>query len=426
VVLEHVPLDLPACAGIVTGELQAPLGHVAVLATNRGTPNMALREGFRDPRLRALEGRLVRLRVTRRTGRSRPPPRRRPSARGRRRPALAMTPPRSLTRTELVDVARLRYRDVDSVGAKAAQLGVLAAGGGRPVPRAFAIPFSAYVQHFRASGAEALFQGCPPTAAFRSDPARATRASPPSASASSGRPSTRSSSRPCGAKMRRDFATARVRFRSSTNAEDLPGFNGAGLYRSTLAPRDADADALADGDPRGVGEHLVVLGLGGAGVLPRAAGARRDGGAGAGVHRRRRGRRRRDHRQPLQRRPPRHLSQRPGGRGEGGAVTSARGDEVPEQVLYYTYGEEGEFERVSRSSLTRGGDVLSEGDLRAIVPHLRAIDAHFVPSLSFEDRGGRAMDVEFILSGPTRRVVIVQARPITLRYDEGRGFALPP
>jgi hypothetical protein len=44
-------------------------------------------------------------------------------------------------------------------------------------------------------------------------------------------------------------------------------------------------------------------------------------------------------------------------------VTSARADQVPEQVIYYTYGESGEFERIARSSLTRGAAVMTDAEL---------------------------------------------------------------
>src|SRR5690606_5845311 len=40
---------------------------------------------------------------------------------------------------------------------------------------------------------------------------------------------------------------ARVRLRSSTNAEDLPGFTGAGLYASGVLARDASEAEIASG-----------------------------------------------------------------------------------------------------------------------------------------------------------------------------------
>jgi phosphoenolpyruvate synthase/pyruvate phosphate dikinase len=108
---------------------------------------------------------------------------------------------------------------------------------------------------------------------------------------------------------------------------------------------------------------------------------------------------------------------------EGGSVTSSRGDDVPEQILYYTYGGEGEFERLSRSSRAHGAYVLRDEEVLRLASVLVSIHAHFIGS-SYES--DHAMDVEFVLAGPDRRLVIVQARPIALRHDEGRGWAEPP
>jgi hypothetical protein len=424
VVLEHVPLDLPACAGIVTAELQAPLGHVAVLATNRGTPNMALREGFRDPQLRALEGRLVRLRVTPQewtvTAATQEEAERAWEA---QRPRMAMTPPRSLTRTELVDVARLRYRDVDFVGAKAAQLGVLAGVEGVAVPRAFAIPFSAYANHLRTSGAEALFQGLWQTTPFRNDPDARDAGLAAIRERILRAPVDPQLLAAVGSRMRQQFARARVRFRSSTNAEDLPGFNGAGLYRSTLAPRDASPEALAtairevwastwsftaweEREFFRIRQELVAMGV----LVQESIDDDVVDGVGITANPFNAGR------------PAIFLNAQVAG-AEGGAVTSARGDDVPEQVLYYTYGEEGEFERLSRSSRTNGAAVLTDAEVMTLSRALRAIHRGLNDAIGAG--GDTPMDVEFILAGSARRLVFVQARPYPIRHDFDRGMARP-
>ena len=62
-VLDQVPNDISAVAGIITQEFQTPLAHINVLSQNRGTPNMALRGAYSREDLRALEGKWVRLDV---------------------------------------------------------------------------------------------------------------------------------------------------------------------------------------------------------------------------------------------------------------------------------------------------------------------------------------------------------------------------
>src|SRR5688572_10911470 len=59
VVLDTVPNDLAVTLGIITQEFQTPLSHVNVLSQTRKIPNMALRNAFTDPKLRALEGKRV-------------------------------------------------------------------------------------------------------------------------------------------------------------------------------------------------------------------------------------------------------------------------------------------------------------------------------------------------------------------------------
>ncbi|MCW5804533.1 MAG: hypothetical protein KIT31_19335, partial [Deltaproteobacteria bacterium] len=61
VVLGTQPLELPPVAGIITDEVQAPLGHIAILAHTRRTPNMARRGASTLPQIAALAGKPVRL-----------------------------------------------------------------------------------------------------------------------------------------------------------------------------------------------------------------------------------------------------------------------------------------------------------------------------------------------------------------------------
>lgn len=60
---EEVPNDIPVVAGLITGQIQTPLCHVALLCSNRWTPNMALMEAWKDDRLKDLVGKWVKLTV---------------------------------------------------------------------------------------------------------------------------------------------------------------------------------------------------------------------------------------------------------------------------------------------------------------------------------------------------------------------------
>lgn len=63
VVLDGVPNDISITAGIVTGDFQTPLAHINVLSINRGTPNMGLKDAQLHPDLLALKDKWVELDV---------------------------------------------------------------------------------------------------------------------------------------------------------------------------------------------------------------------------------------------------------------------------------------------------------------------------------------------------------------------------
>lgn len=426
VVLDEVPLDLPVCAGIITGQLQAPLGHVAVLATNRRTPDMALRGAFNDASLRALEGRLVRLRVTPQEYSVAPAS----QAEAERaweamRPREEMVPPLRDHSDALVDISRARYRDVGVVGAKAAQLGELASiGGDIYVPRAFAIPFRAYRDHLWRHHLDAALREALARDDFRSDPQVRQRTLAEVRERIARAPLTRELIASVRAEIEGRLRGARVRLRSSTNAEDLPGFNGAGLYRSVVIARGATDEQLADAiravwastwnlqayeeraffrvDQSRVAMAVLVQESVDDDVVDGVAITANPFNEG---------------------RPGLFINAQVAG-AEGGSVTSARGDEVPEQILYYTYGEEGEFERISRSSrVPEGQTVLTDPEVLRLARALRTIHQHYNGIESWERE--TPMDVEFLLAGAERRLVFVQARPYAVRYDFDRGVAAP-
>jgi pyruvate, water dikinase len=65
VVSDSVPDGIPmVVGGLITQQFQTPLSHVNVLSQDRGTPNMGLRGALANPALRALEGKWVRLTVS--------------------------------------------------------------------------------------------------------------------------------------------------------------------------------------------------------------------------------------------------------------------------------------------------------------------------------------------------------------------------
>lgn len=244
VVTDDVPNDIPLVGGLITEALQTPLAHVNVLSQNRGTPNAALRHARSE--LSDYFEQLVRLEVA--PGgidvRLAEPAEAQAywDSLGSNEPALA---PRLDTSVRGVQpLSEHSLESLPMIGAKAAQLAELGrinvSYAGCPsssvpiaVPRdGFAIPVVHYLEHFEASGASARLEQLREQPDFQDDPlVRAAglaqvrelmleHAVDPELLSE------------VEVAVEQRFGQERVRFRSSSNAEDLPKFNGAGLYTS--------------------------------------------------------------------------------------------------------------------------------------------------------------------------------------------------
>ena len=423
VVLAEVPLDLPVCAGVITAELQTPLSHVAVLSANRGTPNMALRNANHDAALRALDGQLVHLHVTPQEYTvTRATQSEAEASWNAHRPAEMAHLHRSESDPGLPALAAIDAGDIDLVGAKAAQMGALAQiTPALPLPRAFALPFRAYLDHLRRNHLDAELTRLLADPQFQNDPTVRERSLAALREHIIAAPVDPALLTRLRREIQRSFPNTRVRFRSSTNAEDLPGFNGAGLYLSTRTeanPTDAQiADALrrvwaSTWNFQGFEErtyYRIPQDEVAMGVLVQES---IDDDVATGV--------------AITANP--FDEGRPGfyinSQVSAGSVTSAGNGEVAEQSIFYTYPPPGALERLSSSSRTNGQPVLTNQELTALSSHLAAIHGYFYGTVPWQT--GQSMDVEFIVAGPSRRIVIVQARPFAVRWNEGRTYARDP
>lgn len=236
VILLATPVHLDPVGGIITTTRASPLSHVNMLADAFDVPNAYVRDA--GNKWRHLEGRLVSLDVSERgvvieaataTDLARDRRSRTGSA-----PVLRGA---DLSSRDMMALSDLRREDANKVGAKAANLGAVTAIAARnrhvfEVPPGFAIPFSWYRSFVRMNGIDQEI------AAVIADPKMST---------------DRDHARRRLAALRTRFDAGRmdpalidmvrrsrasiigdngVFARSSTNAEDLPRFNGAGLYTS--------------------------------------------------------------------------------------------------------------------------------------------------------------------------------------------------
>ena len=239
VLINGMPLDIPVVAGIITTEFQTPLSHINVLSHNRSTPNMALRDGWTNTKLTDLENKLVYLKVSLDSFYIRE------ATLAEAETFWAQNEPQTphilnldTTTTGLIDLTKADINSVNTIGGKAANFAELIKVnvtdyGPLTLPEGYtAIPFYYYHQHIKKYGLDAFIDKMLEDTLFQ------TNVEWKKAQLQKLRDSIiKSDIDTAFLHMVKDHAVDwymynRIRFRSSTNAEDIEGFNGAGLYDS--------------------------------------------------------------------------------------------------------------------------------------------------------------------------------------------------
>lgn len=246
VVLDQAPNDINVVMGIVSQEFQTPLSHVNVLSQNRKTPNMGLRGAMSNPTLRALEGKPVELTVGKSAWSVREVSQAEADAFwASHKPAPVQLPALDLSVTGLVDVdevtpepangATLRdaiKKSVLAFGGKAAHYSILRRTAGVPVQKAFAVPVHYYDQFMSQNGIYARLDALLADASFVADSrVRDAKLAELRAAIEAGTVDAELQAL-LKAKIAAEYPGRKLRFRTSTNSEDLDGFPCAGCYES--------------------------------------------------------------------------------------------------------------------------------------------------------------------------------------------------
>jgi hypothetical protein len=239
--INGIPNDIPVVAGIITTDFQTPLSHINVLSHNRGTPNMALRDGWTNARLEGLLDQLVYLKVTLDSFYVRQ------ATIAEAERFWAQKEPTKIQKlvidtltTGLVNLAGADHNRVSTIGGKAANFAELMhiTYQNQPIPvpeGAFAIPMRYYWNHLKSNRMDVYLKEMLANPEFKAN--SSTRA------AMLGHLRQLILDAPVDpallelvrARMGTAEPFSHYRFRSSTNAEDIEGFNGAGLYNSYSA-----------------------------------------------------------------------------------------------------------------------------------------------------------------------------------------------
>ena len=232
VIFKEVPVHLTPLSGIITTEPASPLSHVNMLAKSWAIPNATIKSA--DKLFKQLDGKYVRLEVRENDYSLAPADPREVEVRNRewvKRTGL-ITPRADLGYTQLTGLNRQRARDAVRFGAKSANLGEIlhARLPGVEVPAGFAIPFHFYQDFIRRNHLEERIAAAVEEDRFVHDPRyRKTRLAEVRKWIEEGH-HDESFRRDVLEKVQREYAGLGLFARSSTNAEDLPNFSGAGLY----------------------------------------------------------------------------------------------------------------------------------------------------------------------------------------------------
>jgi pyruvate,water dikinase len=420
VVVNGLPNDIPVLAGIITTEFQTPLSHVNVLSHNRGTPNMALKSAWNDSVINAHLNKLVYFSVQLDSFEIR-------DASideaqefwNKNEPQTPVAMNCNDSTPGLCDMSNLSYKSTPVVGAKAANFAELAKlfnSDSVSVPEgAFAIPFYYYRKHAIKSGVDSLLRILSEDSLAKIDISRKSQMLEKIRNQLLLTPLDTNLVSEVKSKIQSLTNYTKIRFRSSTNAEDLKGFNGAGLYESYSAdlndPKHSVDKAIKqvyasmwtlegyeEREYFKIDQNSVAMGI----LVHRSFPQERANGVAITTN-------------IFNRLIPAFTINV---QSNDISVVNPPPGYTADLLLYYVF-EPDAFtnpliETITRSNITGGASVLSDKEIVLLAKSLDLIKNHYFYDLQI-DQGAWyydfAMDVEFKFDGPERKLYIKQARP---------------
>lgn len=239
VLLNTIPVDIAVVAGIITTEFQTPLSHINVLSHNRGTPNMALRDGWTNPKVNDFLVKLVYLKVALDSFTIREATvEEAQHFWSQKEPQTVHQLKMDTLTAGLIDLTKANVKMVSTIGGKAAnfaELTKVTVSGleGLPLPENyFAIPFYYYWRHMKQAGLDVFVKNMLNDPQFQTDINYRKQKLDDLRSAIKSAPLDAGLLEMVKSRLVNPEGFTSFRFRSSTNAEDIEGFNGAGLYGS--------------------------------------------------------------------------------------------------------------------------------------------------------------------------------------------------
>jgi hypothetical protein len=423
VILNGLPNDLPVVSGVITTPFQTPLCHISLLCYNRGTPNSTYRSAWTDPKVQALVNRLVFYEVTADTFTLRTASEAEAKAfwdKTENRKPIVLRIDTSLK--QLADLSKMQFSNVSLVGGKAANFAELLKVriDRKPLPLpegSFAIPFWFYCRHLENNRINVLLDSIIGNQAVLNNPALLSQQLKIVRERIEAAPLDPTLVKLVSSKLRSLPAFTHFRFRSSTNAEDVKGFNGAGLYESkTGSLTDAakpfekairavwaslwDERAFAERQYFKIDQRSVAMGI----LVHRAFGEELSNGVAVTRHMYR----------------PDYPSFTINAQvGETSVVTPPENVSCDEAIVSLgevTGSKDISIEYIMRSSLSKDKPVLTNAQVKLLCRYLTAIKEHYYYKVDRTARKEKfwnyGMDVEFKVDALTGNLYIKQARTL--------------
>jgi hypothetical protein len=231
-VLNEVPVTLPPVAGIIVTKPSTPLSHINLLAKSWGVPNVYIKDA--QELLKGYDGWWVSFEAKRDTyAIKRADQNQLKEYQLRLAERMDIMKPRfDLKVKRIADLREQTARSVIAYGAKSANLAEVMRSrlAGISVPNGFTLPFYYYDQFIKENKLEDVVYEMLNDQRFVHDPAyRRERLAEMRERIKAGQMNAELRAE-IERRIRAGFAGKGMFVRSSTNSEDLPNFNGAGLY----------------------------------------------------------------------------------------------------------------------------------------------------------------------------------------------------
>jgi pyruvate,water dikinase len=232
-IIEGYSNDIPLCAGVIITTFQTPLSHITILSHNRKTPVIAYKNAGDNAKLNELIGEYVSLTITNDTFRISVQEKINNKIKTKKEIRLSG----DLSIKKLVELKEIKLNDTEKYGAKACYLSELSRvkGVGKDfyIPRGgFSIPFYYYYQHIHKYGIDLMIENLLKDSTLRQNRNKLNEELACIRDTIKNSPIDTSLHRQVLEMIEKCGTGKRPRFRSSSNAEDLAEFNGAGLYDS--------------------------------------------------------------------------------------------------------------------------------------------------------------------------------------------------